>query len=190
MTMRKICFGIAALTLTFLLMGLLIHEAAAELTWFPNRYDSDGDGKDDFTVWEEREGSTPTGRYTLDRDADDTRNKDASHSGVTGWSHYTETDAEGKQWRIVEFRTGTTVVAKHKLRDKNQNGDCRDTNEAYYWNIDKKEWVTMSVVGGVVVPVDKFGLLAPYIGLASTIAIAAVASVVYVKRVRRRKEKQ
>ena len=42
-------------------------------------------------------------------------------------------------------------------------------------------------VGGVVVPVDKFGLLAPYIGLASTIAVAAVASVIYVKR---RKKKQ
>jgi hypothetical protein len=39
-----------------------------------------------------------------------------------------------------------------------------------------------TVVGGVVVPVDKFGLLAPYIGLASTIAIASVASVVYFKR--------
>jgi hypothetical protein len=42
-------------------------------------------------------------------------------------------------------------------------------------------------VGGIVVPVDKLGLLAPYIGLASTLAIASVASVIYVKR---RKKKQ
>ena len=45
-------------------------------------------------------------------------------------------------------------------------------------------------VGGIVVPVDKFGLLAPYIGLASKILAAAVAPTVYVKRVKRRKEKQ
>jgi len=45
-------------------------------------------------------------------------------------------------------------------------------------------------VGGIVVPVDKFGLLAPHIGVASTILVAAVATAIYVKRVKRRKEKQ
>jgi len=45
-------------------------------------------------------------------------------------------------------------------------------------------------VGGIVVPVDKFGLLAPYIGLASTILVATVATAIYVKRVKPRKEKQ
>jgi hypothetical protein len=45
-------------------------------------------------------------------------------------------------------------------------------------------------VGGIVIPVDKFALLAPYIGLTSTIIVAAVATVIYVKRVKRRKEKQ
>jgi hypothetical protein len=45
-------------------------------------------------------------------------------------------------------------------------------------------------VGGFTIPVDKFGLLAPYIGLASTILVATVATAVYVKRVKRRKEKQ
>lgn len=45
-------------------------------------------------------------------------------------------------------------------------------------------------VGGFVIPVDKLGLLAPYIGLASTAMIGAVATAVYVKRVKRRKEKQ
>jgi hypothetical protein len=45
-------------------------------------------------------------------------------------------------------------------------------------------------VGGVVVPVDKFALLAPYIALASTILVATAATAVYVKRVKRRKEKQ
>jgi pyrrolidone-carboxylate peptidase len=47
-----------------------------------------------------------------------------------------------------------------------------------------------STVGGTIVPIDKLGLLAPYIGLASTTMIEAVATVVYVKRVKRRREKQ
>jgi hypothetical protein len=45
-------------------------------------------------------------------------------------------------------------------------------------------------VGGIVIPVDKFGLLAPYIGLASTAMIGVVATVVYVRRAKRREEKQ
>jgi len=45
-------------------------------------------------------------------------------------------------------------------------------------------------VGGIAIPVDKFGLLAPYIGLTSTTIVVAVATVVYVKRIKRRKEKQ
>jgi len=52
--------------------------------------------------------------------------------------------------------------------------------------------LTVGGVGGISfsVPVDKLGLLAPYIGLASTAMIGAVATAVYVKRIKRRKEKQ
>jgi len=45
-------------------------------------------------------------------------------------------------------------------------------------------------VGGVWVPVDKFGLLAPYIALASTILVATVATAIYVKHVKRRNKKR
>jgi hypothetical protein len=45
-------------------------------------------------------------------------------------------------------------------------------------------------VGGIAVSINKFGLLAPYIGLISTTTVGALASAVYVKRVKRRKEKQ
>ena len=45
-------------------------------------------------------------------------------------------------------------------------------------------------VGGVVMSVDKLGLLFPYISLASTALFATVATAIYVKRVKRRKEKQ
>jgi hypothetical protein len=48
----------------------------------------------------------------------------------------------------------------------------------------------LAPVGGFVIPVDKLGLLAPYIGLASTITVATAVVAVCIKRVRRRKEKQ
>jgi hypothetical protein len=44
-------------------------------------------------------------------------------------------------------------------------------------------------VGGVLVPVDKFGMLAPYIGLASTILVATATTAVYARHVKRREEK-
>jgi len=55
---------------------------------------------------------------------------------------------------------------------------------------DNDTYVISGAVGGIVVPVDKFGLLAPYIGLSSTILVATVATAIYAKRVKRRKEKQ
>ena len=55
------------------------------------------------------------------------------------------------------------------------------TYKAYYAH-------SLPPVGGVWVPLDKFGLLAPYIGLASTIVVATVATAIYAKRVKRRKE--
>lgn len=46
------------------------------------------------------------------------------------------------------------------------------------------------VVGGFLVPVDKLGLLVPYIGLTSAIIVATVATAIHVKRVKHRKENQ
>ncbi|MEM2971281.1 MAG: LamG domain-containing protein [Candidatus Bathyarchaeia archaeon] len=45
-------------------------------------------------------------------------------------------------------------------------------------------------VGGYVIPVDKIGLLAPYIGLASTTVIAITATTIYIKRFKNKKQKQ
>lgn len=42
-------------------------------------------------------------------------------------------------------------------------------------------------VGGIWVSVDKFGLLAPYIGLVSTIVVATAVTAIYVKRINHRK---
>ena len=45
-------------------------------------------------------------------------------------------------------------------------------------------------VGGISVPSENLGLTTPYVGLVSTLAVAAVATAVCVKRVKRGKEKQ
>jgi len=58
---------------------------------------------------------------------------------------------------------------------------------AYYPATEGTVVLPPAPVGGVWIPVDKFGLLAPYIGLASTILVATAATAIYVKRARRRK---
>ena len=45
-------------------------------------------------------------------------------------------------------------------------------------------------VGGIYIPVNKLDLLAPYIGLVSTILVATAATAIYVKHAKRRKKKQ
>jgi hypothetical protein len=46
------------------------------------------------------------------------------------------------------------------------------------------------IVGGIYIQVNKLGLLAPYIALASTILIATAATAILVKHVKSRKKKQ
>lgn len=45
-------------------------------------------------------------------------------------------------------------------------------------------------VGGSVIPIDKLGLLAPYIGLASLTIIATVVTIFCIKRIKHKKQKQ
>jgi hypothetical protein len=82
------------------------------------------------------------------------------------------------------WKIWTHAHLKVKAWDDNGEFSTKD-HEIIIWN-----WGNATGVGGIVVPVDKFALLAPYIGLTSTIIVTAVVSVVYVKRVKRRKEKQ
>lgn len=68
-----------------------------------------------------------------------------------------------------------------------------DTHQRTLFDGDKMGIMTLygiPEVGGIWVPVDKLGLLAPYIGLTSTISVAAVSIFLYAKRVTRRKRKQ
>ena len=43
-------------------------------------------------------------------------------------------------------------------------------------------------VGGIVVPMDKLGLLVPYMGIASTVLLATTATVIYVKHTKNKKK--
>ena len=72
--------------------------------------------------------------------------------------------------------TGTYI-----FRGKVETGNLRVVT-AGQWQVSVEQ-----PVGGIWIPVDKFGLLAPYIGLASTIIVATAATAIYVKR---RKKKQ
>jgi len=72
-----------------------------------------------------------------------------------------------KQWSTDETTTTITVATPR-------------TYTAYY-----EYEAPPPSVGGVLVPVDKLGLLAPYIGLASTIVVATVATVIYIKCIKK-----
>jgi len=74
------------------------------------------------------------------------------------------------------------------------------TISAYAWPVpgetdteDNRKISTVQVVisvGGIDIPVDKLTLLAPHIGVASTVLVATAAIAIYVKLLKHRKEKQ
>lgn len=39
------------MVLLFLMMSSLMDVTMAQVTWVPNKFDTDGDGTDDLTVW-------------------------------------------------------------------------------------------------------------------------------------------
>jgi len=117
------------------------------------------------------------------------------------------------QWRFVSGEplgvieiNYTIEITEEAITHPSVAWRCRDTEPGYILfhgeieetdingtqyrsNIGGQQFAQIGGVGGVVIPVDKFGLLAPYIGLASTIIVATVATSIYVKHVKRRKEK-
>jgi len=95
---------------------------------------------------------------------------------LNGTAHPIETDTVTVHWLAPMFsETTVTVNLKDNVADQ----------------VIATQIVTIVErpvgVGGIVVPVDKFVLLAPYIGLTTSMAIAAVVTAVYVKRVKRRR---
>jgi hypothetical protein len=88
-----------------------------------------------------------------------------------------------KQTEPEPLDNDTTLSAKTWTYNNPQAVDTNGT-------LDSMVSFPAGTVGGIAIPVDKLGLLAPYIGLASTIIAATVASAIYVKRVKRKKQKQ
>ena len=103
--------------------------------------------------------------------------------------------------------TNTKVIDHSSLTNTQAQGTIRTYTDLDYADFSQTLWndpdvvsaivgnsffllVSYPGVGGFVVPIDKLGLLAPYVGLASTILVATVATALYVKRVKHRKEKQ
>ena len=77
------------------------------------------------------------------------------------------------------------LYTKHTVKVHASDTPPVGDNDVWYFGIP-----ALSPVGGIAIPIDKLGLLAPYIGLASTIVVATVVTAIYAKRVKRRKEKQ
>jgi hypothetical protein len=93
---------------------------------------------------------------------------------------------------IIDPATGTRVPTSLRVQDGKLQIKYRNVWQDVMKLVDISPTRTSAggCVGGIIVPVDKFSLLAPLIGLSSTTVIAAVATGVCVNRVKRRKEKQ
>ncbi|MDH5779260.1 MAG: S8 family peptidase [Candidatus Bathyarchaeota archaeon] len=115
---------------------------------------------------------------------------------------YYDTKTISTQWvtvasgatKTLTFGWCPTKIGTFKIKAKATIGNCEhdtsdNTREDGYVAVIGTGPCVVGVVGGYSIPVDKLALLAPYIGLASTIVVATVATVIYVKRVKHRKEK-
>ena len=116
-------------------------------------------------------------------------------SGKISWGnvHMIEYRDDPYQHGDATNDTEKAVIAKrHKWTYMREEGGKLHTN------IGNGDEIVLTVfsespappVGGISFPVGNSGLLVPYIGLASTILVATVATAVYVKRVNRRKQKE
>jgi hypothetical protein len=90
------------------------------------------------------------------------------------------------KWTVTEFNVKQNKIQEWESKNRQLILESKGSYRRYYCFAS----YGYPRVGGIVIPVDKFALLAPYIGLASTIIVTAVATVIYVKRVKHRKEKQ
>jgi subtilisin len=93
---------------------------------------------------------------------------------------------------LVWFRYPSMTNVEVRQRLRIQAEDLGEPLKYGYGLVDAEKSApppSSSGVGGFLVPVDKFGLLVPYIGLASTILVGTLVTAVYVKHAMRKKKK-
>lgn len=122
-------------------------------------------------------------------------------SGTTTEADGTEVYLVGPKFAPDEYDTETTVKdGKFEFEICGTSLFSQGKFKVKIGN-NESEWTTLVVIeppiiGGTSVPVndtavpEKSNLLTPYIGLASTVLVATVATSIYAKHVKRKKEKQ
>jgi hypothetical protein len=95
-------------------------------------------------------------------------------------------------WDFGDGIGGTGLVVHHTYQHAGTYTVTLNVTDNYGNTADAQATfeVATQTVGGVLVAVNKLSLLAPYIGLAFGTMVGAVAAVVHIKNVKRRKEKQ
>ncbi|MEM2995805.1 MAG: hypothetical protein QXI91_07350 [Candidatus Bathyarchaeia archaeon] len=99
----------------------------------------------------------------------------------------------------VQATPNNGYVFDHWELDNTNIGSANPVNVTMNTNHNLKAYFTLAPtptptstpgVGGYVIPVDKIGLLAPYIVFASITVIALTATTIYIKRFKYKKQKQ
>lgn len=111
-------------------------------------------------------------------DFGDVRVIDGVVYGVPGGTVYNTTGT------VYPYANGTVIIKDGTYFSVTGSVDIINGTQ-----LDTEFRTTSGSVGGFENPVDKLTLLAPYLGLASTTTIAAVATAAYAKHVKRRKER-
>jgi hypothetical protein len=159
----------------------------------------------DANHWHVQLTDTTTDKTIIDTDVDTSAHPPNQRSAEQITESHFSTDP-AKSWDLPNFGTITYTNCKYSVgggasqpintynpqsRNIYHNSIQRSTTSDISANGKSFSVAYLStIVGGIVISVDKLGLLAPYIGVASTILVATVATAVYIKHVKRRKEKQ
>lgn len=112
----------------------------------------------------------------------------ATQNWASNWSTMNVThgpaDATECRARIEPTNITIPVVEGHEIE-----GNLTATTQSEVANAEAmiQAGPIPSFVGGVQIPVDKFAVTAPYVGIVSMVLAATVATTFYVKRVKRRK---
>lgn len=124
-----------------------------------------------------------------DPDNDGLNNLGEYNAGSDPTSRHTDSDSMPDGWEVINH---LNPLVNDASQDPDEDGYSNIIE--YLKGTDPQDPFSYPIiepgVGGLQLPVDKFGLLAPYIGVASAIVIGTVATAICVKRVKRRKQKQ